>query len=715
MSYFNLHPYYQQLQQQQQQRRPAAATAAHPYPFTSGHAGFPFATAAPTPASGPQYNFYTSSPQPELHHQYNDRSLEDEERAAIAHLQSIQRRKEVERVVREEAERERIAAQVRAHVQAQRERERDQELAAIRAQREREYERQQAAAAAAAEYERKVAIARRVQQHRRQQAITALAAAERQREQAVAAKHAIAERRQQCARHCAARRAEQVQQQTRPEPQAGQRVDGLDEFSRFLANVFGVALDEEQQVDNKKESEPTAPAPAPAPAPIPAKDEKPVATSVADPAEPVLPTPESKPATTTSTATESETDKKPEFPEAINDLLANFLGLRVEPDSKLGQAVSDKVPQGLNELLGQFGLEFVPDAPAKSAEPEAGPSEQQSKKVESASAPAGQSSSSSQPRHPFDLSEFLSGPNSLPPFVRDILGNVEQAFKNEQQGKKDEVKKEEVKVEGKGKGVAEGEKKQQQQPTSAHNTAPSATAAAPTPVPEPVVDEKKVSSDSLAKLDSIASEVKLATDSFTFPSALAFAPSTPTTAESSAPAPSLLFNKQNKPYHAQNNKLLQLLLQADGVASNGDREVRRKRKEVVKQVEGELERLEQRRDEYWRQVRDRREAGEESSHSDDESSSWTTGSSVDHTEETPVHVEDVAAPTVEVTEPEPEPEPATESKAERATFADAVKADTKSEEAEPKAAPEEAEVDTTPAVEQKDEKKSDKEEGYELV
>lgn len=684
MSYFGLHPY------QQQQRRPAAH--AQPVPFTSGHAGYPFATAAPAPA--PQYNFYTASPPPaDFAYGYNhsDRSLEDEERAAIAHLRSIQRRKEAERIVREEAERERIVAQLQAH--------REQQLAAaaaVRAERERERR-----VAIAAEHERKVAIARRVREieaiqarqaeaHRRQQAIAAFAHAEQQRERAIAAKNAISERRQQCARQCAARR------QARSDSQDG----GLDEFSRLLASIFGVAVDDEAAADEKQPEATT-------PAKKEEKKDEPVATSVADPAEPVLPAAEPVATSQPEKKSEPAADNKPEFPEAINDLLANFLGLRVEPESKLGLAVSDKVPQGLNELLGQFGLEFVPDATAPAAtskptEPEAGPSEQKKSGSKSDAAPA----ESSQPRQPFDLSEFLSGPNNLPPFVRDILGNVEQAFKHEQQAQKEEVKKDE----GKGKGVAEGEKKTQVvEPTSAPAPAP-----VPAPAAEPVVDEKKVSSDSLAKLDSIASEVKLATDTFTFPSALSFSHNAP--AET---VPSLLFNKQNKPYHAQNNKLLQLLLQADGVASNGDREVRRKRKEVVKQVEGELERLEQKRDEYWRQVRDRREQGDESSpsHTDDESSSWATGSAVDHTEDHPVHVEDVAAPTIEpeVAQEKANNDAATlaDTEAHPSTFAEAVKVDAKPEETD--TATKDSSPEAAPTSTEQKEQKSEKEEGYELI
>jgi hypothetical protein len=360
----------------------------------------------------------------------------------------------------------------------------------------------------------------------------------------------------------------------------------------------------------------------------------------------------------------------------------------------------------LNEFLNQFGLEFTPDQPKEDKKekdvPTAGPSISTDKPT--APPPPASVAEEKRPNGPVDLADFLSGSHGLPPFVRDILGNVELAFKDRSESESG-VGDKEVKVEGKGKGVAEGEKK----------VSVPVTAAAPSPAPveqestalETAIETedlaKKASADSLAKLDSIASELELAKDSFTFPTSLCFA----ATSNNTESVPSLLYNKQNKPYHAQNNKLLQLLLQADGVASNGDKEVRKRRKALVKLVEGEIELLERKRDEYWQDVKERREQTGEVS----ENESWSTGSSVDHDEV--VHVEDVAAsaattsqeeqvPAEETSKAQSEPEPEHPS-----SFADAVKS-TPTEAEDTKV------VDENTKQSDKVEKK-DKEEGYELL
>ena len=693
-------------------------------------------------------------------------SIDDEERAAIAHLRSIQRRKEVDRIIREEAERERVIAELQ---------EREREAAIIARVR---HERELAAARARAEYEKKLADARaRVDQAqlfanlRKQEEQRRLAIANEQQQQAQvyarrqleqkrqqqqqqqqqqqrqqhallsAALHAQEqegeERRRQCARQCGARRsvpAPVAREQRQGKPESVE--DGLEGLNRLLGSLFGIQFDTESKEEEKSE----------APAAVEKKE------SITTP-NPVAPKASETPTKTPSPApaTPTTAEKKSEFPDAINNLLSNYLGLRVEPESKLGQAVSSKVPEGLNELLGQFGLEFVPDQAKAESGSQAGPSVPiDTPKAETTPTKVAEEKKNDQPttaspdnsgnRYPFDLSEFLSGQNGLPPFVRDILGNVELAFK-EQQDKAEEKQEKQ----NKGKGVAEGERKTKVGPapsTKAPTPAPAPVESAPTPVsasasaPAPVaapVEEiaKKVSSESIAKLESIASEIKLARDSFTFPQTLSFASSSNNTDS----APSLLFNKANKPYHAQNNKLLQLLLQADGVASNGDREVRRKRKEVVKLVESELEGLEKKRDELWREVKERRERVGESS--DDESAgSWTTGSTFDHEEQRPVHVEDVTAvePTTITTTTNITEAPAnvqvdqTTEKDEigkPASFAEAVKSTESTESTGPEGAETKDEPSTngqetttqsneTAESKEKIEKK-DKEEGYELV
>lgn len=131
------------------------------------------------------------------------------------------------------------------------------------------------------------------------------------------------------------------------------------------------------------------------------------------------------------------------------------------------------------------------------------------------------------------------------------------------------------------------------------------------------------SSASLASLASTEQQLAILKSSFNFPSRLSFAHST----LGSHPPP-LLFNRRNAPYHAQTNALLQLLLQADSVESNGDKEVRNRRKEVVKKVEEEIAALERQKDDMWTEVQGRRERGEESEPAADEERSWSDGVSV---------------------------------------------------------------------------------------
>jgi len=701
MSYYS-NPYLTQLAQLGQQRRQQQQQP-HPSPFGQGYhqhqVQHPFAT--------PQFNFYApSSPSPAAYEE-DDYSIEDEERAAIAHLRAIQRRKQVEQLQRQEVEREAaLAQQYRAREIAQRER----EIQLARAMREREV----ALAMAKAQRERELEMARRarevelarfaeIQNQRRQAAI---AAAHQQQQAQNERQQAINEqRRRQCARHC--RRAQESVTPA-PAPQSASDNADVDAFNKWIGSLFGLQLPtDDTPTSATSEQKQTVPAPT----------EKSEAVNQSAPvaeAAPAAKTPESAP------------EKKAEFPEAINDLLSSFLGIRVDPESKLGEAVSkqaNKVPEGLNELLNQFGLEFCPDEAEEKVEKkaEAGPSTTSVPAPAPATGPSSSTSSAPtaptstqqpQSRGPVDLAEFLSGTQGLPPFVRDILGNVELAFKERSQ--------EEQKSEGKGKGVAEGEKKTvpTSTPTPASIPAPSSTSAAPATAaptaapttetePEAESDNSKAISDSISQLAFIESELALAKSQFTFPTTLSFGPQT------SDSSPSLLFNKTNKPYHAQNNRLLQLLLQADGVASNGDREVRRRRKSVVKAVEGEIEKLERKRDEYWAEVKERRDVTGEVS----ENESWTTGSTVDHDEV--VHVEDVAEQnqsSAKSAVPEPELTPAhTETEIEKpSTFAEAVK--TTSDDIS--SAPAELQVEDAKHQEtevQEKKQKDDKEEGYELL
>jgi hypothetical protein len=347
----------------------------------------------------------------------------------------------------------------------------------------------------------------------------------------------------------------------------------------------------------------------------------------------------------------------------------------------------------LNEFLSRYGLVFEPLDVAEEVKPVHTPTSgilaQKKEEVpiavadppeptlpSSTIAPA-PAPSSSEPRpqssdeHP--LTAFLNGMADIPPFVRDILGNVEMAFKGEQPRAE---KKEEV-VEGKGKAVADGERNA---PTPA-----SVSATAPAPEASEVDD----STSALSALSTISSDLALVRESFDFPPTLAFAAAS----SDSSSVPALLFNKANSGYHAQTHKLLQLLLAADAINSNGNKDVRRKRKEIVRAVEQEIEALEKRRDQVWEQVKAKREAGEVEQHEHDFGSSCGS-STADPTEikEEIEHVEEVKG--FEVTDTPPvhqsQPESSTSPTCEN-------------------------EEGSIQAEKQDEIKKSDRDEGYELL
>lgn len=543
-------------------------------------------------------------------------------------------------------------------------------------------------------------MAAREQEERRRSHQAALA------EEAYKAKLALlrdAQARSGCAQRCARKAVEEnrekQQQQQQPQQQKSNNNE-LEAINHILGSLFGIQLDQSastaqpeapQQVEQaKKEKKVTIAAPesASAPTPTPAQCQSsacPCATKATETTatKPAKSTPE-KPTTEPETAKSDE----PAFPESINDLLSHFLGLRIEPESysatpaEGSSAQANGVPEGLNDFLEQYGLVFEPDqytikedkgessktastaedvkqgskevskdaehsnaVPATSATQ---PSTQPSVSATPATAPAESSTKSNQDRTAptqTPLTDFLNGVADLPPFVRDILGNVELAFKEE--GKKADSEKKEPVKQDKGKGVAEGEKTERPSTTTPSPPAPVEQAAASAPTTTETTDSTEPdSTDSISKLESIAHELHLATSSFTFPPTLSFAPS-PSSSET--PAPALLYNRLNKPYHAQNNKLLELLLAADSISSNGDKSVRSRRKELVKEVEKALEELEKKRDEVWAEVKAKRERGEES---DDDEAGWssTSGSVVDHEEGHTEETVNEATETAEATE-----------------------------------------------------------------
>jgi hypothetical protein len=109
----------------------------------------------------------------------------------------------------------------------------------------------------------------------------------------------------------------------------------------------------------------------------------------------------------------------------------------------------------------------------------------------------------------------------------------------------------------------------------------------------------------LETLDTLFAKLDTLKSGFTFPAALDFQ-STPSLSDDDDDTPSipaLTYASTNVPYHSHAQALLGLLVEADAVESDGDEEVRRRRKEFVRSVEVELDALERRKGEVWEAMR----------------------------------------------------------------------------------------------------------------
>ncbi|KAK4685562.1 hypothetical protein P7C73_g4585, partial [Tremellales sp. Uapishka_1] len=651
-------------------------------------------------------------------------SLEAEEAAALAHLRAIQGRRQ--------AAAAQAAFEAEAHAEAERSRQAAlQRRIAIEARVRAEIE--------AAERQRQAAIERHA-------AINAQARAE---SQARAFEHRIEEEKRRFLQRLQGARAQMMQQKkeewiakqlaTRcrsryvpfsdPMPAslltcptsaetgtsqatAPQKANPeVVHLNNILGSLFGINLVAEQEGATKEEVQPTAPA-----------------TTVD-----TAPAPEESAAPAEEASAPAPAEKAEVFPKEINDLMSTFLGLRVDPVSetssspktesstKAEQTVVDGVPQGLNEFLGRFGLQFFPDtgttedlsatptpAPSTSQQPE---TPQPATPVASVETKVEDPTPTAKPAPPF--TSLIDNYANLPPFLRDILSNVEAAVTEDVQCRRRGGHCRQ----NKGKGVAEGEKKEREVPSTsalppAVTAQPepfSASAANAAPLAEEASTEEATPSPSIAinSLEQISNQLSDLKSSFTFPSRLSFATTAP-----SADVPPLLFNRLNSPYHAQAHQLLQLLLKADGISSGGDKEVRRKRKEVVKLVEQELEFLEQKRDELWEVIRAQRESGD-LDESDDEGHRSSGESSVDadeHHQTEEVQAQPPLSPTVEDVEEGYEVPAQTEHvEVEEATEV-AKPAVVKSDEVKP----EDVESEEAKSEEEKPEEK-EKEDGYELL
>ncbi|EIW73262.1 hypothetical protein M231_03638 [Tremella mesenterica] len=564
----------------------------HQHPILASHHQYP--TFVPPPAPIPaSYDYFV--PVESSDFEYYP-SLEQEERIALDHLQAIRRRREeAERLERQarEAEAVRQAEAIRQAYLIQREREAEERAIAIALQRQQEQQQRQRQLAVLEERKRQLGeLVRRKAEH------AARVAAEE-----------TARRAGKCARRC----AQQSRQIARDQTTSHQ--NELEQLNGILGSLFGINLIPEETSVDESHVEQNNKSPTVVATDTPATQQskkveftettKSVKKTRSSTKRVVEKEEENRPVDE-----ESDSADKPVFPEQINDLLSTFLGLRVEPTSASDADASStnktsEVPQGLNEVLSQFGLEFFPDTPSTSstnASVETSTKTSSSTFAEASATAEQRSFAKTEDKNIDPLSAFLTGATGadLPPFVRDILDNVEAAFKESHTP----VPSEKEEVKGKGKGVADGERAKKPVTVTPPKSKPSTPVTVEKTEEE---NEKETAQKSLSALEHIAEELALVKDSFTFPSTLSF--SNVTTTDN--PTPALPFNKTNRPFHEQSNKLLQLLLQADSVTSGGDRAVRQKRKEVVGRVERELEDLERQRDEVWAQVQKRREAGDE--------------------------------------------------------------------------------------------------------
>ncbi|GAA5874137.1 hypothetical protein JCM3774_006749 [Rhodotorula dairenensis] len=167
------------------------------------------------------------------------------------------------------------------------------------------------------------------------------------------------------------------------------------------------------------------------------------------------------------------------------------------------------------------------------------------------------------------------------------------------------------------------------------------------PAPSPAASVEVDCAAAAAALDSLAA---LAQDfaarrrSFVSPTTLSFQPATSSALTASrSPTPPLAFESNNTPFLGYEDFLVSLLSQIDAVDSHGVREVRLARKNLVKEVEHELARLDDLKDQAWERLSATSSLSTTSSVSESEAISGSeAGSEEDDTEMTPEPVEFLA-------------------------------------------------------------------------
>ncbi|RPD63394.1 hypothetical protein L227DRAFT_599070 [Lentinus tigrinus ALCF2SS1-6] len=137
------------------------------------------------------------------------------------------------------------------------------------------------------------------------------------------------------------------------------------------------------------------------------------------------------------------------------------------------------------------------------------------------------------------------------------------------------------------------------------------------PTPRPVSESRPTTEGAdhdrtLGEIKEVEAALRKLQEDFKFPSHLDFVSPAPSVANASSSSASdsdepgrLAYTPNNTPVHAYENALNALLTRLDAVESNGDLEVRGRRKEVVKAVEGALEAVERRVEESRERERQR--------------------------------------------------------------------------------------------------------------
>ncbi|KAG8882375.1 hypothetical protein FRB98_003755 [Tulasnella sp. 332] len=134
------------------------------------------------------------------------------------------------------------------------------------------------------------------------------------------------------------------------------------------------------------------------------------------------------------------------------------------------------------------------------------------------------------------------------------------------------------------------------QPEQAATTPKPATA--PTPSTPVVPNTHKISTQSLAAIDTIQTQFDALKADFTFPAVIEFDPSSDATTTSNPP-PKLLYNQMNAPVLHHESELIKLLTKLDAIESGGAESVRGARKALVLAIEEELSKLDSMKHEAW--------------------------------------------------------------------------------------------------------------------